>query len=124
MSKCSQCKTVKLKEELFYSSLKPYCSPECGAKLALKLYSKKKKQEEKAYDDKTRALKKTFNSNDLAHQRKLTQKAFNKMRVLEELQWFESRGLQPKCISCSGELGNDQRSCGHFKTRGAQGNLR
>ena len=60
----------------------------------------------------------------LKWQHKQTQKAFNRMRVLEELQWFEERGLEPTCISCGNGLGNDQWCCGHYKTRGASSHLR
>ena len=60
----------------------------------------------------------------LKWQHKQTQLAFNKMRVLEELLWFASRGLQPTCISCGFLLGGDQWCCGHFKTRGSQPGLR
>ena len=57
-------------------------------------------------------------------QHKLTQKAFNRMRVLQELKWFKDRGQEPTCISCGNPLGGDQWCCGHFKTVGAQGGLR
>lgn len=63
-----------------------------------------------------------FNRKDLRWQHKQTQKAFNKMRVLEELKWFSDKGIEPYCISC-GKTNMDW-CCGHFKTVGAQGGLR
>ena len=44
------------------------------------------------------------------------------MRVLEEMLWFEMVGLEPTCISCNKP--NMDWCCGHFKTRGAQPELR
>lgn len=64
------------------------------------------------------------NAQDLGWQHKQTQKAFNKMRKLEEKKWFKDRGLEPECISCGKHLGGDQWCCGHFKTLGAQPELR
>ena len=46
----------------------------------------------------------------------------NKLRVLQEKQWFKERGLEPTCISCGKP--NMDWCCGHFKTRGAQPELR
>lgn len=68
--------------------------------------------------------KRDFNRNDLRWQHKQTQLVFNRMRKLEELLWFKEHGLEPVCISCGKPLGNDQWCAGHFKTRGAQSNLR
>mgnify|MGYP000088403688 CR=1 FL=1 len=36
-----------------------------------------------------------LNRKSLNWQHKQTQKAFNKMRVLEELEWFAERGMKP-----------------------------
>ena len=66
--------------------------------------------------------KREFYANDVSHQHKLTQKVFNKMRVLEEKLWFKERGIKPYCISCGKP--NMDWCCSHFKSRGAQGNLR
>lgn len=57
----------------------------------------------------------------LSHQRDLTQKVFNKMRVLEEMVWFKSRAIEPYCISCLRE--NMDWCCGHYKTRGSHPEL-
>ena len=80
----------------------------------------KRREQDKANREAIREL----NRRDLRWQHKQTQKAFNRMRVLEELLWFKERGLEPTCISCGNTLGNDQWCCGHFKTVGAQGGLR
>jgi len=85
---------------------------------------KKADKEKKAFSKAARKDKMELNRNDLRWQHKLTQAAFNKMRVLEELQWFADKGLEPTCISCGKPKGNDTFCCGHFKTRAAQGNLR
>lgn len=61
---------------------------------------------------------------DLKWQHRLTQKSFNKMRVLEELAWFKKRKLIATCISCNKPKGGDEWACGHFKTRGSNGALR
>jgi len=88
-------------------------------------YSKAKSDKARAKAKKQRVMKekksdnkrkKEFKLNDLPYQHKLTQKVFNRMRVLQELVWFKSKGLPPRCISCHGKLGGDQWCCGHFKT--------
>ena len=63
-----------------------------------------------------------FNRKDRAWQHKQTQKAFNRMRMLEEFVWFKARGQEPVCISCGKP--NMDWCCGHFKTRGARPDLR
>jgi hypothetical protein len=90
MPKCSQCKAAKLKEELFYSGLKSYCSPECGAKLALKLYNKKKKKEAKEYNKETKRLKEKYESmGDCA------------ARLAKACNWaVRERDWNLNCISC------------------------
>jgi len=55
-------------------------------------------------------------------QHDLTQTVFNKLRVLQEKKWFTDKGLEPECISCGKQ--NMDWCCGHFKSRGAQSNLR
>jgi hypothetical protein len=82
------------------------------------------KNREKEFKQETTKMRKDYRDSSLAHQHKLTQKAFNRMRVLQELKWFDDQGLEPTCISCGKEKGNDQWCCGHFKTRGAQSGLR
>ena len=109
--RCKVCKGEYVKQ----TSLQQWCSPSCGFKLSqIKLQKKQ--------NDKHKELKKKVNRENTRHQHKLTQAAFNKLRVLEELQWFKERGLEPECISC-GKVKMDW-CCGHFKTRGAQSGLR
>ena len=90
----------------------------------------RKKAQAKAKADKVKSEKadrkqaKDFKRSRLSWQHKHTQKAFNRMRVLEELLWFQEAGLEPVCISCYRPLGKDQWCCGHLKTVGAQGCLR
>ena len=66
--------------------------------------------------------KREFKTNDLSHQKKLTQDVFNKLRRLQEFKWFRDRGMEPECISC-GKTKMDW-CCGHFKTVGSSGVLR
>ena len=66
--------------------------------------------------------KRSFKSNDIKLQHKLTQAAFNKLRKLQEIKWFRDRGREPECISCGRT--NMDWCCGHFKTVGSSGNLR
>ncbi|MDP8184384.1 recombination protein NinG [Phocoenobacter skyensis] len=111
-----------------FNSLTKVCSTPCAISFAKKetrrKAEKKAKAERLAERKRMRELKEKVKGSDLRHQHKLTQKAFNKMRVLEELKWFEERGLEPTCISCGNPLGNDQWCCGHYKTRGAHPNLK
>jgi hypothetical protein len=65
-----------------------------------------------------------LNRNTLSWQESKTQDAFNKMRKAEEFLWFMNHGLEPTCISCGKEKGNDVWACGHFKTQGGNSRLR
>jgi hypothetical protein len=76
----------------------------------------------KSNDKKYAKKKKSFRLSDTNHQHELTQGVYNKLRVLQEKQWFYDRGLEPECISCKKQ--NMDWCCGHFKTRGSQGNIR
>ena len=101
---------------------KGYCSAEC-----LVIHEKAKRvaaaeKKVKADRKKDRAAVRELNRKSLSWQHKQTQPVFNRMRVLEELKWFKSRGLEPVCISCGKP--NMDWCCGHFKTVGAQSNLR
>lgn len=87
---------------------------EAQKKAALKMQKEKRKE--------ARKKKREFYRNDKSWQREQTQKAFNKMRKLEELLWFKDRNLEPECISCGKQ--NMDWCCGHFKTVGSSGVLR
>ncbi|MEM7421562.1 MAG: recombination protein NinG [Pseudomonadota bacterium] len=115
--RCSHCKKKGPQESMLLRQLKAFCDQNCFAEWAAanvsKLAKKGKQIERKAFNERKRKVK----LNDISHQRDMTQKAFNKMRVLQELDWFYSRGLEPTCISCGNPLGNDLWCCGHYKSR-------
>lgn len=122
--RCANCKRRKPTESMLIQGIQAFCNRDCAIKYAgdnVSSLAKKGRQiERKRVAEKKRAIKLM----DIKWQHKQTQKAFNKMRVLQELDWFYSRGLQPTCISCGGELGGDQWCCGHFKTQGGNGRIR
>lgn len=122
--RCPHCKKKALQSDMLLRQLKAFCDHDCFTEWAAanvsKLAKKGRQIERKEFAERKREVK----LNDLSHQKKLTQKVFNKMRVLQELDWFYSRGLEPTCISCGNPLGNDQWCCGHYKTVGAQSELR
>jgi len=84
--------------------------------------AKKKAAAKRKADKQSSKELRDFNRKDVRWQHKLTQKAFNRMRVLEEMKWFSDRGLEPTCISCNKP--NMDWCCGHLKTVGAHGSLR
>lgn len=101
------------------ASTQQACSTVCAIAWSRAKEAKKLDREQnKAH----RLAKKIFKASDIQLQLNLTQKAFNKMRKLEEIDWFRTRGLEPECISC-GKTNMDW-CCGHFKTVGSQGALR
>jgi len=118
--KCCGCKERFPADTMTKHPAGNFCTDECAISYAQArsrrqkaLIGAKKIKQEKKSDIKR---KKEFKLNDLPHQHKLTQPVFNRMRVLQELTWFKSKGLPPRCISCHGLLGSDQWCCGHFKT--------
>lgn len=115
--KCVFCKAYFAKEEMLNTPAGYLCSAEHAISYSNKL-------KERAADKKRKENKKKLLESDLRKQLSLTQKSFNKMRVLEELLWFKERGLEPTCISCGKPKGGDAWACGHFKTVGASPGLR
>lgn len=112
--KCVNCKEYgEVDKGIVKSSF--YCSVDCMAEYGCK---NRFKGAEKLRKQKKRKVVES----DIEKQHVLTQKSFNRMRVLQEKIWFAERGLEPECISC-GKTKMDW-CCGHFKTRGSQGNLR
>ena len=106
-----------------------WCDTPCAITIARKRQDKarerKRLREARELRAKEKANKKAvreLNRRDISWQHKQCKRAFNRMRVLEELDWFVSRGLQPECISCAKKFMD--WCCGHFKTVKAQGNLR
>mgnify|MGYP003638302623 CR=1 FL=1 len=98
-----------------YSSIQTWCSPKCGAEIA---QAKVKAN----YKAETIVLRNKYYANDRAHQLYLTQLVFNKLRKLQEYEWFADKGLEPECISCGKK--NMDWCCGHLKTIGSQGAIR
>jgi hypothetical protein len=121
---CDECKTTFQP----HNSLQVVCSPNCALKRVKRRQEAKVastiKKERKAQKQASTRAKRDLNRKNIRWQHKQTQKAFNKLRVAQELKWFEDRGLEPTCISCGKPKGNDQWCCGHFKSRGAQSGLR
>lgn len=115
--KFKKCRSCSHRFQVFRSTQK-VCSLECGIELARVEADKK----EKAESRKNRKALRDYNRKDLRWQHKQTQKAFNRMRVLQELEWFKKEGKEPECISC-GKKYMDW-CCGHLKTVGAQPALR
>ena len=108
----------------YNTTQKPCNKIRCAIELVNLNKEKKLQKDIKAFKRSANKDRKEFNRKDLKWQHAQTKTAFNRMRVLEEFKWFEDRGLEPECISCGKEKGGDSWSCGHFKTVGAQGNLR
>jgi hypothetical protein len=111
--RCAHCREYELQELMRKNNCGWFCSIDCEAQYGL---NKHRKQKEKAANANFKAMKMRVKGDDAKKQMTLTQKSFNKMRRLEELQWFADRDLPPRCISCQGLLGNDTWCCGHFKT--------
>lgn len=123
MLKPKQTKTCRSCEEQFspFNTMEKMCIP-CALKKGRENRAKDADKNQKAKHKSIKKDLRDFNRKDISWQHKLTQKAFNKMRVLEELQWFTSRGLEPECISCGKK--NMDWCCGHLKTVGSAGRLR
>lgn len=94
----------------------------CGIRCGIAYSSEVREKKNRAQGKQNRKALREHNRRDVRWQHKLTQKAFNRMRVLEEIGWFMARGREPGCISC-GKIHMDW-ACGHFKTVGAQSELR
>ena len=99
-----------------------FCNYDSATKWAYANKSKGAEIKRKSEDKIHAVKKKAFRLSDTKLQHDLTQTVYNKLRVLQEKKWFSDRGLEPTCISC-GKTNMDW-CCGHFKSRGAQGNLR
>jgi hypothetical protein len=120
--RCMQCKKYQEAEKGIAAPIGFFCCKDCRFDYATKKPKALKKKADKFLDDKFKAKKKVYNDSDTSKQHRLTQASYNRLRVLQEIKWFKSRGLEPQCISCGKE--NMDFCCGHLKSRGAQGNLR
>ena len=117
--KCKMCKEYPIAEEGTQTPAGFFCDHIH----AMAWVNRKQNQEkQKAIKKQHSIQKREFLLSDVRHQHKLTQASFNRMRVLEELAWFEKKGVEPYCISC-GKTKMDW-CCGHFKTVGSSGSLR
>ena len=134
--KCRQCKTFRPIEEMRVVQLGAFCiETQCQIRYGLestdKALEKARKNIRKEQRAEVKAIKekkkndtkesRDFKRKNLDWQHGLTQEAFNKMRVLEEMLWFQDRGLEPECISCAKT--NMDWCCGHHKSRGAKKEL-
>jgi len=129
IKKCSHCKIKK--EITITTPIYSFCSFACASNKANEQTSKRiKRENNKAKQVRANTIKvnkkavKELNRKSLAWQHKQTQPVFNKLRRLQEFNWFSDRGLEPVCISCQKPLGGDQWCNGHFKSVGANGRLR
>lgn len=116
--KCKQCKSPFTP----FNSLQKVCGAQCAQAFAI---AEREKKEAKTKSDEVKRVRqrlKQLDKTSLPWQHKQTQKAFNKMRKLQEVLWFKERGLEPECISC-GKTKMDW-CCGHLKTVGAHSELR
>lgn len=111
-------KTCAICEEPFtptYNTTQRTCAPACAI-----VYARNKKRE-KQRKEATKAVK-TLKQQDIRHQHKLTQAAFNRLRILQEFKWYRDHDQEPRCISC-GKTNMDW-CAGHYKTVGARSDLR
>lgn len=120
----SRCKVCRTRYEAKYFLQKTCFDPACLAQ-----WSKSDKggttKKAKAIEDKeNKKAVLELNRKSLKWQHDKTQPVFNKLRRLQEFKWFNDRGLEPTCISCGKEIGNDQWCNGHFKTVGSNSRLR
>lgn len=124
--KCKWCKKYYPREEIQKRPAGRFCKVSternCQLEFALDQTNQKKAKARIRKYESREIKKKKEEVRPISHDHTLTQTAFNKMRVLEEKLWFKERGLKPECISCGGK--DMDWCCGHFKTRGSQGNLR
>ena len=131
--KCKQCKIYYSREQIVKLNAGNFCHESTGRKCIVNYaldkgnQAKAKKTIQRDLNRDIRKKKKEHREakkkvRKISHDLDLTQKSFNKMRVLEEKLWFKRRGQEPECISCGRT--NMDWCCGHYKTRGSQSNLR
>ena len=124
MRKCRKCRKELPKAKDCQDGYQKagFCGNTCMADHGLDKARERLERQYKVKRKEARKDKREFNKRDITWQHKQCQPVFNRMRVLEEMEWFHSRGLEPECISCGKK--NMDWCCGHFKTVGAQSGLR
>lgn len=120
--KCCGCKERFRTESMIRLPVGYFHSVDCSIQYANKKTAAKVKKQKDQVKKNNARQKRAFKTNDVSHQKELTQAVFNRMRRLQELKWFRDRGLEPECISC-GKINMDW-CCGHFKTVASSGALR
>jgi len=129
--KCKYCLEYKSASKGIKHPIGWFCSQQHALNFASEQTSKRiERQNNKVKQARAKEIKvnkaavKELNRKTIKWQHKQTQPVFNKLRRLQELKWFDDRGLEPVCISCQKTIGNDQWCNGHFKTVGANSGLR
>ena len=96
-----------------------WCSIDCALILARirqdKAHAKaaaKKRRDKLNIEKANRKAVRDLNRRTLSWQHKKTQAVFNRMRRMEEFDWFQERGIEPYCISCRNT--KMDWACGHF----------
>lgn len=120
--KCKGCKKYFPRDSLILVPGGKFHDRECMISWAIENQDKGRKKINRAEKKKDLIRKNVFRGSDTKWQHTQTQKAFNKLRKLQEIKWFRDRGLEPECISCGKK--NMDWCNGHFKTVGSQGALR
>lgn len=120
--KCPACGSYNRVDDGMLINNRLYCGMDCATSYAKKMAPMARAKHEREERVNCKRRKKKLERTNLKWQHQQTQRVFNKMRVLQELKWFRDRGIEPYCISC-GKINMDW-CCGHFKTVGAQSNLR
>ena len=122
--KCCGCKDRFDSTTMLKFNNSTFHSYDCATAYARKKSDRDAKAKVKKDKQESSKALRDLNRRTLKWQHSKTQTSFNKMRRLQELKWFDERGVEPVCISCQKPLGNDQWCCGHFKTVGSNGRLR
>ena len=120
--RCCGCKDRFKADSMIRLPVGYFHSVDCSIEYANRKRSEATRKAAKVVKASNAKQKRLFKVNDVQKQLKLTEKAFNKLRKLQEFKWFVDRGLEPECISC-GKTHMDW-CCGHFKTVGGSGALR
>jgi len=126
--KCVHCKEYFKTETMMSLPIGSVCSDKCiqgilskrtekQREQAKKQVERQKKKELRVRDKKWSKDLREYNNRKLSKQHELTQRVFNKLRILEEKLWFKERDIIPYCISCRAT--HLQFCCGHYSSRGA-----